>query len=106
MSIDFCTKIYETTSRFPNHEKFGLISQLRRSVVSIPSNIAEGSERGKNEFKQFINFALGSAAEARTQLTIAKNVNFILKSDFDALTKEIDEISKMLHGMRKKLSNN
>ena len=77
LSIDFVTKLYNKTQEYPNEEKFGLISQMRRAAVSIPSNIAEGSARKyKKEYIQFLHIALGSIAELDTQLIISQNLNF------------------------------
>jgi len=71
--IDLVKKIYSATKGFPEEEKFGLTSQMRRAAVSVPSNIAEGFKRQhKKEFKQFLNICLGSLAEVETQLIISK----------------------------------
>jgi len=77
LAMDFVVEIYETTSQYPSEEKYGLVSQIRRSAVSIPSNIAEGAGRNsKKQYIQFLNIALGSIAEIETQLIIAKRLNF------------------------------
>ena len=74
-SIDFVTKIYKTTNSYPKSELYGLVSQIRRAAVSIPSNITEGAVRkSKVEFRQFLYIALSSAAEIETQLIISKNL--------------------------------
>ena len=76
-SIDFVLSIYELTKKFPSEEKFGLVSQMRRAAVSIPSNISEGAARkNTKEFIQFLYISLGSAAEIETQMTIAKKLNY------------------------------
>jgi four helix bundle protein len=93
-ALAFVNCIYELTAQFPNEERFGLTSQMRRSAISIPSNIAEGA--GRNTKKEFINFlyiSQGSIAELETQLLISKNLGF---------TGE-DEISKMIIGLQKSL---
>lgn len=75
-SIGLAEKIYEVTSKFPDSEKFGLISQVRRAVVSVSSNIAEGSSRGtKRDFANFISVSLGSLREIQSQLFLS--VNFL-----------------------------
>lgn len=93
----FCSKIYETTSKFPESEKFGLTNQLQRAAVSIPSNIAEGSSRKSNkDFSRFLEITLGSAYEIETQLLIAYDLNFIYKEDLNRLNIELSEIIKMI----------
>ena len=76
-SITLVVEIYAITALFPSEEKFGLVSQMRRAAVSIPSNIAEGyARKNRKENAQFINIAFGSGAELETQIIIAKRVNF------------------------------
>jgi four helix bundle protein len=92
--------VYRLTQDFPPEERYGLTSQIRRSSVSIPSNIAEGQGRGsKAEFRQFLGIARGSNCEVQTQLEIARALNFgkpDLISEAEALS---DEVRKMLFGM-------
>jgi four helix bundle protein len=98
-------KIYSITSEFPKEELYGLTSQMRRSSVSIPSNIAEGQLRdSKKEFKQFVSIALGSCAELSTQLELASRLVYISNSTFTSLSQLIDEEMKILHGIRRKIS--
>ena len=74
-SIGLVTKVYELTKIFPEDEKFGLVSQIRRAAVSIPSNIAEGAARNSDkEIQRFLDISLGSIAELETQLIIAENL--------------------------------
>jgi four helix bundle protein len=74
-AIDLCVHIYELSANFPKDERFGLTSQIRRSAVSIPSNIAEGAGRNiKGEFNQFLGIANGSAYELQTQMIIAQKL--------------------------------
>lgn len=81
--MELAKLIYRITSQFPSSEQFGLVSQLRRAVVSIPSNIAEGAARtGKREFLQFINIAQGSASELDTQVELAKELGFLDQKSF------------------------
>jgi four helix bundle protein len=102
-SIEFVTKIYKVTELFPDSEKFGLISQVRRSAISIPSNIAEGAGRAsKKEFIQFLSIAQGSTSELETQLIIANNLGFLKQEDL-GLLDELDEISRMIIGLIKTL---
>ncbi len=96
-SINFATLIYKETESFPKHELFGLVNQIRRAVVSISSNIAEGSNRGSNkEFVRFLYIALGSASEVDTQLIIAKELNY---HNNEQLFVEIDEIKALIYGL-------
>ena len=99
-SISFVTEIYALTADFPKSEQFGIVSQMRRCAVSIPSNIAEGSARNHvKEFIQFLYVSLGSASELETQILISKNLNFIKELDCDRLLGILNEISKMLSGL-------
>ncbi len=97
--------VYEITSRFPNDERFGLVAQMRRAAVSIPSNIAEGQARHPTgEFIQFISHAEGSLAELETQVMLSKELGLCAMpamKDIDSLT---DEIRKMLNALRRKLA--
>jgi four helix bundle protein len=97
--------IYEATSRFPPAENFGLVQQIRRAAVSIPSNIAEGQFRNSTkEFKQFLSIALGSAAELDTQLIIANQVNYLSIAEFNAFIGNLEIIMKMLKKLSMSLS--
>ena len=89
---------------FSNCKDYGLKDQITRAAVSIPSNIAEGSERdSKKDFIRFLNYAKGSAAELRTLLYIAKEISVVTKNDFAHLIAELKEISAMLHGLVKSI---
>lgn len=103
-AIEVAQKIYELTLPFPSQEKFGLTSQIRRSAVSIASNIAEGA--GRNTDKDFVNFisiAAGSAFELETQLIIAMKVNFLTNDDYEDVQDELEQIKKMLFSLKRKL---
>ena len=101
-SIDFVTKIYTETNNFPKTEIYGLISQLRRAAVSIPSNIAEGSARNTDkELLHFLYVSRASAAEIETQLLISKNLGFI--NDSNPLKEDLIEILKMLTALINKI---
>lgn len=103
-SIDLVTEIYKLTHLFPDDEKFGLSSQMRRAVVSIPSNIAEGfGRRNVKENAQFINIAFGSATELETQIIIAKNLKFLKSEPWATVDKLLDEVLRMLYRYREKL---
>ena len=103
-SVELATSIYEVTAEFPNEEKYGLVSQMRRSVVSISSNIAEGAGRtSSKEFKQFLNYAYGSSYELETQLIISANLGLVDHAREEPLLKEIDEIQKMIFTFSKSI---
>ena len=102
--ISLVDEIYEITKKFPKDEIWGLTSQMRRAAVSIPSNIAEGSQRtSQKEFGNFILIAKGSLAELCTQLLIAKNRAYISSETFDHISEKIMEIDKMLRSFFLKL---
>ena len=103
-AMELVTKIYHITSCFPKNEIYGLTSQIRRSAISIPSNIAEGSGRfHKNEFKQFLYIALGSLAELETQMIISGNLGFINGQDLKLVMDLIIPIRIMIVGLIKAL---
>jgi four helix bundle protein len=101
-SVDYVTKIYKITEGFPKDELYGLTSQMRRCAISVASNIAEGAARNsKREFKQFLSIAQGSVSELETQIIIAGRLGYII--ELDGLIAELDEISKMIIGLSRKL---
>jgi len=100
------TKIYFSTNNFPKEEIFGLTSQIRRSSVSIPSNIAEGFGRETDkDFLRFLNISLGSLFEMQTQLEIAKNISYLKEYDFNNLYEDSREVERMLVSFIKKIKN-
>ena len=101
-SRKFVKEIYVTTAEFPAEEKYGLISQMRRSVVSIPSNIAEGSGRSTDkDFSYFLNIALGSSYELQTLIFLSFDLEFIDNKKLDELNLPLEEIQKMIYGLIK-----
>jgi four helix bundle protein len=97
--------VYELTKGFPKEEIYGLTSQLRRSAVSIPSNIAEGYMRGSKEYIQFLKVALGSAAELETQLSLSRDFGFCNGNEFNEVYELNQEVMKLLKTYINKLSN-
>lgn len=90
--------------KFPGEEKFGLVSQMRRCSVSIPSNIAEGSGRKTLKgFHSFLSNALASSFELEIQLTVAYRLNFISKKEYENTTSTVQEVQKMIIGLQRKL---
>lgn len=102
-AITFVTEVYLATQSFPNEEKFGLTSQLRRAAVSIPSNIAEGRGRmTRGEFRQFLGHAKGSLCEVETQLVIAQDLGYL--KDPQQLLEKLHEIARLLNGLLNSLT--
>lgn len=103
----FTLRVYEITKSFPKEELYSLTNQLRRSVSSIPANIAEGC--GKNsqlEFAHFLNIALGSSNEAEYYLILSKDLTYLNTEDFETLLKTINEIKAMLIALITKVRSN
>ncbi len=95
--IDLVKEVYALIAKFPKHETYGLSDQLRRSCVSIPSNIAEGQARQHTgEFRQFLYTALGSVAEVDTQTVIACELGYVTPSEANGIEQRLIEIRKML----------
>jgi four helix bundle protein len=103
IGIEIVDDVYSIIGEFPKDEKFGLISQISRCSVSIPSNIAEGSSRTDKSFSHFIDIALGSSFELETQLIIACNRNYINKEQLAKIEIKIQEFQKMTMGFQNKL---
>lgn len=104
-AMDIAVKTYLISAEFPKEEKFGLTSQIRRSAVSISSNIAEGSGRNTNgEFKNFLGIANGSSNELCTQLILSQRLNLISMEQVQPLIDELIEVQKMNYTLIKKFS--
>lgn len=102
----FCKHIYIVTAEFPASQKFGLATQMQRSAVSIPSNIAEGTGRkSKNEFLYFLNISNGSAFELETQINISRDLNYISEEKEKELIGDLHIIQKMLYRLIQSLHN-
>ena len=97
---------YELTNKFPSKEQYSLTSQLRRAVVSVPANIAEGNARNsKKEFIRFLFTAKGSLAEVKYFLLLSKDLNYISQKEYNQLSSKADEVGKMLSGLIKYLKS-
>jgi len=104
-SITLAKNIYEATHNYPKQELYGLVSQMRRAAVSIPSNIAEGAARsGNKEFTKFLYIAAGSASELDTQIEISKATGLGDPEKLSALQRELQTISRMLYGLIRKIN--
>ncbi|WP_294207099.1 four helix bundle protein [uncultured Chryseobacterium sp.] len=103
-SMVLAKNIYLACQRIHNDEKFGLISQIKRSVISIPSNIAEGSGRNSDkEFNHFLAIALGSAFELQTQLILTKELNLLPEDEVNTVLGDIAEIQRMIYSFKNNL---
>ena len=99
-SMDLVRKVYQTTVHYPQSEIYGLISQMRRCAISIPSNIAEGYGRGSNaELIRFLYIALGSSNELDTQIIISKDLLYLDDEETIILEKMNNEVMMMLHSL-------
>ena len=105
-AIDMARDIYELTKAYPKEEQYGIVSQMRRSAVSIASNIAEGAARqGNKEFIQFLYVALGSASELDTQIEVSRKIGLGDSKALLELQKDLESISKMLQGLIRSVKN-
>jgi four helix bundle protein len=105
LAMEIVVEIYRETRAFPAEEKFGLIAQLRRAAVAIPSNIAEGRGRlGAGEFRRFVSVARGSAAEVETQIAVAVALGFTDPTEVAQLSSKLDRLSKMLFSLYRSLA--
>ncbi len=94
--IEILKQVYQTSTKFPDEEKFGLTSQIRRASVSILSNIAEGAGRNSSpQFVNFLSFSKGSAFEVEGQMIVAHELNYISEDELNQILKEVDHYSRM-----------
>ena len=97
-------RIYQLTKSFPDEERFGLTSQLRRAAVSVPANIAEGSKRRKSQdYARFLNISEGSLSETDYLLLCSKDLGYLPESALEPIASEIEEVSRMLYRLRLKV---
>ncbi len=105
-AIDFAAAVHQATKRFPADERFGLTSQLRRSAVSVPSNIAEGQGRGSTrDFVHFLRIAEGSRQEAETQIELAGRFEYLPQKDCVQLRDVSEEVGRLCSGLIRSLEN-
>lgn len=98
--IKLAKAVYKLTEKFPKHEVYALADQLRRAVVSVPSNIAEGQARkSPGDFRRFLHIALGSLAEVDTQLVLAQEFGYVNKEDVGSLDEQIQNLRKKLYAL-------
>ena len=105
-SYELCLRIYRITAKFPKEERYALTSQLRRSVVSIPSNIAEGYGRKTTvDYIRMLYISYGSLCELETQVLLAGDLGFIVKDELGPVKGDVEEIERMLKALIKSLEN-
>lgn len=103
--VEIVKDTYHLTKQFPKEELYGLTSQIKRSAISIPANVAEGFKRYHPlEYKRFLRVALGSAAELETELIIANELGFIRNSELESISEKLDHVSKMISSLVSRLS--
>jgi len=103
-SMSLVEDIYKLTVNFPSEEKFGLVSQMRRAAISVPSNIAEGAaDRTKSQFSNYLSIAIGSLAELDTQIELSKNLELINEIAFEEISEKINSTKALVYGLRKSL---
>jgi len=102
-AVELANQTYEITKTFPRSEIFGITNQVRRAAISIPSNIAEGSSRGKKEFIHFLNIGLGSCYECVPLLEISKRQEYINNESFNKLIGELHKISAKMNALKNSL---
>ncbi len=102
-AYELAWSVCKATREFPENEKYALTSQMRRSSVSIPSNIAEGYRRGQKEYIQFLKIAFGSCAEFETQVSLSRDLGYLGTSEFMRLYSLQEEVSKLLGAIIRKL---
>lgn len=104
-SLDFVIELYQNLRNFPAQEQFGIVVQMRRASISIPSNIAEGAARkSRKEYLKFLYIARGSISELDTQLEISLRLKYLSSQKYSELQEKLDELSKMLNGLITSLS--
>jgi len=99
-SMELVLMVYKVTKKFPDEEKFSLTFQIRRSSISVPSNIAEGATRNtKKDFNNFLNIAQSSLSELDTQMELSKNIGYIGKKTYNEIDSIMENVDKMLSGL-------
>ena len=100
-------EIYLILKSFPEDEKYGIVSQIKRASVSIPANIAEGTGRNtNNDFSRFLDIATGSSFELETLIILSLDLEFLKESDYNRLITELQEIQKMIYSLKARIQNN
>lgn len=104
-AMDLVVHVYEVTKAYPSDERFGLVAETRKTVRSVPYNVAEGKMRSSvREYRHFVPIASGSLGELWTQLLLAQRLRYVSSREGGALEGDIEEIGRMLHGLERSLS--
>jgi len=104
VAMDLAVEVYKTTARLPRDERFGLVSQMRRAAVSVPSNIAEGFTRDSlDDYRRFLAMSRGSVAELDTQLELCERLEFLTAEAAAPMRKTADRVSGMIYSLRRSL---
>ncbi|MGA2619442.1 MAG: four helix bundle protein [Thermoguttaceae bacterium] len=104
-AVNLAQQVYKATKAFPQEERYGLTSQMRRAAVSVPSNVAEGQAREtRGEFVQFLGHSRGSLAELDTQLILAQKMSFLAPPAAAELRQQVAKVGKLLNGLRRSLA--
>ena len=105
-AVDYADLIYRVTRQFPDEERFGLTSQMRRAAVSISSNVAEGSSRSsRREFGRFVEIAYGSLMEVLSQAHVAHRQSYLVTAELADVLRASDQLARMLSGLKQSLAN-
>ena len=97
LAHELTLQVYESTSKFPDHERFGLISQMRRAASSICMNLMEGAHRaGRNEYKHFVSISRGSCGEVKYQLMLARDLKYMTEKQYQNMSADFERTSMML----------
>lgn len=102
-AMDLVEQVYKATKEFPKGEMYGLVSQMRRAAVSVPSNIAEGQSRSSQEFVRFLSISRGSLSELETQMIIASRLGYVPSSEMDHFTRSANEVGRLIHGLSRSI---
>jgi len=104
--MDLVVAIYEITKSFPKEETYGLVSQLRRAAISVPSNVAEGAcDRSTEQFRNYLSIAIGSLNEINTQLELSHRIGYIDAQIYDQIQVLVDECLAVTYGLKRSLTN-
>ena len=102
-SMDLAEETYRATEQFPKHDRYGLVSQLRRAAVSVASNVAEGHSRSRGDYIRHLFISSGSLSEMETQLALSARLGFLSREHAEHLLEVCDQVGRMLGGLRKSL---